>query len=216
MDSENNNVDEINTGLRSVLGHPLIYNFFQILCGSKACYRKFVGGLIKPIENNRILDIGCGTAEILNSLPKKIHYVGYDKNEEYIRFAKKKYGDRAKFYNQEVSEMTLKNEGLFDIVLATALLHHLNDDDAIKLFKTGYAALKNKGRMVTFDNAYLDGQSKMARFIAAKDRGRHVRYPKEYGLLAKTVFANVDVNIRHNMIRIPQTSCMLICKKEVG
>jgi len=67
--------------------------------------------------------------------------------------------------------------------------------------------------MFTYDNSYFNGQSILARYISSKDRGQHVRYPDGYKRMAQNAFNNVEVIIKHNMIRIPQTVCILKCKK---
>ena len=46
-------------------------------------------------KNINILDVGCGPADILESLDN-INYYGYDINESYINFAKNKYKKKAK------------------------------------------------------------------------------------------------------------------------
>ena len=57
-------------------------------------------------ERESVLDIGCGTAAILNFLPSNVAYTGYDINSAYINYAIKNYGQRAIFYNERVNEMT--------------------------------------------------------------------------------------------------------------
>jgi hypothetical protein len=68
--------------------------------------------------------------------------------------------------------------------------------------------------MYTYDNAYVEGQSLIAKYISSKDRGRHVRYPDQYQAIGQSIFNNVEVILKNNMIRIPQDICILRCKKE--
>lgn len=55
--------------------------------------------LIKDIvcKNDKILDIGCGPAKILESLPQ-VKYYGYDINKNHINYAKKKYVSKNVFF----------------------------------------------------------------------------------------------------------------------
>ena len=206
--------DQIDTGVRSFLAHPIIYKTFQRLIGIDRAFKTLVNEIIKPVAGDRMLDIGCGEAHILDFLPKGIAYVGYDLNPAYIDYARRKYRDRGTFINERVSEMVVKDAEPFDIILAAGLLHHLNEHEGEDLFTVGYNCLKPGGSMFTTDNCYFKGQSPIARYISSKDRGQHVRYPEQYKKIASPVFTNIEVIIKTNMVRIPQTTCILKCKKE--
>src|SRR5438045_4062944 len=117
--------DQIDTGLRSFLSHPIFYKTFQRLIGIDRAFKIIVHEIMKPTAGNRMLDIGCGEAHILDFLPKEVSYVRYDLNPAYIQYAKKKYGDKGVFVNERVSEMVVRDKEPFDIVLAAGLLHHL-------------------------------------------------------------------------------------------
>jgi cyclopropane fatty-acyl-phospholipid synthase-like methyltransferase len=207
------NKGQVNSGVRAILSHPVIYNSFQRIVGIDKAFSKYVNEIIRPVDGSRILDIGCGEGYILNFLSHNIDYVGYDISSPYIEYAKEKFRGRGRFVNARVSEMKLNENELFDIVLATGLLHHLDDREGVDLFKVGYNCLGKGGVMYTYDNSYFKEQSPIAKFISSRDRGRHVRYPEEYQKIAKAVFEEVQVIIRHDMIRIPQTVCILKCIK---
>lgn len=206
------NQDQVESGLRSILSRPVFYKTFQRLVGSDRAFKKLID-IIQPASGSRMLDIGCGEGHILDFLPESITYTGYDMSASYIKYAKQKYGDRGRFINERVSDMVMKNAEPFDIVLATGLLHHLNDTEVRELFQTGYNCLKKGGVMITTDNAYYKGQSFLAKYISSKDRGKHVRYPEQYRELALSAFNTVETIIRHDMIRLPQTTCILRCRK---
>jgi cyclopropane fatty-acyl-phospholipid synthase-like methyltransferase len=206
--------DQIATGFRSILSHPVVYQTYQRLIGIDIAFKKYINEIIKPQPDCRILDIGCGEGYILNFLPPDVTYVGYDLSSSYIDYARKKFGNRGTFINERVSEMTIDSSPLFDIVLATGLLHHLNDEEGKELFRIGASCLKPGGFMYTYDNAYAKGQSIIAKYISSKDRGQHVRYPDQYHAIGKSAFNNVEIILRDNMIRIPQTICILRCQKE--
>jgi cyclopropane fatty-acyl-phospholipid synthase-like methyltransferase len=205
--------DQKERGLHAILSYPLAYKYFQRFSGVEAAFRKYVNYIIKPDTNARILDIGCGEGYILNFLPLGVTYVGYDMSPAYIDYARKKFKNRGKFINERVSEMALKDNEPFDIVLATGLLHHLNDTEGQELFKIGYNCLKSDGLMFTYDNAYYNGQSAIARYISSKDRGQHVRFPEQYHKIASSAFEDIEVMVRNDMIWVPQTVCILKCRK---
>jgi len=206
--------DQVESGLRAILSHPLVYQAYQRLVGIDRAFTTYVRDIIKPAAHSRILDIGCGEGYILHFLPPDATYVGYDLSPAYIGFARKKFGSRGTFINERVSDMTLEGQQPFDIVLATGLLHHLNDDEGRELFRIGAACLRPGVLMYTYDNTFFKGQSLLARYISSRDRGRHVRYPEQYRALGLSAFKQVEAIVKHNMIRIPQTTCILRCRQE--
>jgi len=206
--------DQVVTGVRSILSHPVVYKTFQRIIGIDRAFEILVNEIIKPTAGSRMLDIGCGEAHILDFLPQEVTYVGYDLNPAYIGYARKNYSDRGTFINERVSEMVVQDQEPFDIVLAAGLLHHLNDQEGVDLFRVGFNCLKPGGVMVTSDNCYFKGQSPIARYISSKDRGQHVRYPEQYREIALPVFNSVEVIIKNKMVRIPQTTCILKCRKQ--
>lgn len=71
-----------------LLAEPVIYRFFIKLVGSGKARKNFVEKLgLKA--GDKILDIGCGPADILEYLPETIEYIGFDSNKDYINVAKK-------------------------------------------------------------------------------------------------------------------------------
>ena len=78
-----------NKGIYSFLSNTFFYSMVQRVMSATAFREKIVKKYItKP--NVKVLDIGCGPAEILSTLPN-IQYYGFDINPIYINSAKKKY-----------------------------------------------------------------------------------------------------------------------------
>ena len=198
-------------GMRTLLNFPTIYNLFSkiIARNARAIY---VNKYIRPKENDKILDIGCGTGDILLHLPS-VSYVGLDMSDAYIKHAKKRFSKRGIFLTAPIDRVLIKEHSLsdFDIDLATGVLHHLNDADAAVLFEVARAALKLGGRLVTLDGGFVKGQSQMTRFILSKDRGRHVLTEYSYLSIAMKSFKNIQISIHHDLIRIPYTHIIMEC-----
>ena len=72
----------------------------------------------------------------------------------------------------------------FDLVMAVGVLHHLNDNQSLALLKLAFNALKRGGRLITFDGCFVEGQSKISKFILSHDRGQFVRTQRKYTNLA--------------------------------
>jgi len=196
---------------RRLLGYPALYGFFSALVGGRSARRRYVREFVAPFPGARILDIGCGTASILEALPTTVTYVGYDVQAAYVDYARARWAGRGTFRRARVSEMEPPAEGPFDIVLATALLHHLDDDEARRLVDTGYTSLCPGGYFLTVDNVYVEGQSRLARYIVSRDRGGHIRTPDAYVALARTRFTDVRATVLHDMLAIPYTHFVMQC-----
>lgn len=197
--------DHDDSGLRGLLTLPRVYDAFQSLVGSDGYRRWYVSELLKPTPGMRILDIGCGPGTMLRFLPKDVHYVGFDMNPKYIDYARKQFADRGSFVAQRVGEAQIEAEG-FDAVMANAILHHINDEEAAHLVNVAWSQLKPGGFLLTYDNAWVKGQSAIARWLISKDRGRHVRTPDEYLAIVRRRFDRMETTVRHDCYRIPYTN----------
>ena len=72
----------------SLLSNTFVYSFVQRIMSGTSFRKKIVKKYITR-NNSKVLDVGCGPAEILDSLPT-VKYFGYDINSTYINYAKKK------------------------------------------------------------------------------------------------------------------------------
>lgn len=199
--------------LRSILSFPYAFRCYQGLIGAAKARVLYSEQYIKAREHDRILDIGCGTADILDHMPQ-VHYTGFDMNRKYIDYAKKRYGAKGSFFCERVSGETARRErGVFDIVLANGVLHHLDDEEAVRLFEIAMVSLRKGGRLVTIDGCFEDGQSRIARYILEKDRGGYVRTEAGYRGLAASAFSDMSIAIRHDLYRIPYTFIIMTCVK---
>jgi cyclopropane fatty-acyl-phospholipid synthase-like methyltransferase len=202
---------QMTTGIRSILARPAIYDFFQNLMGADRVRRELVMQHIRPVEGMRLLDIGCGTARILDYLPT-LTYHGFDLSQEYIDEALARYPERGTFRCAMVEEATLQNEPSYDLVLAVGVLHHLDDEAVLKLFGLAKSALKDGGRLVTIDPCFDKDQNSIARFLVSKDRGQNVHSAQQYRELGCNVFEQVTGEVKHRSW-IPYTHWVMECIK---
>jgi SAM-dependent methyltransferase len=197
--------------IRSVLALPQAYQLFFNVIGAPGRSRILVREYIRPKPGDRILEIGCGPGTIVPYLPVS-EYVGFDASPEYIEQARNRFPG-AKFVCERVSQFTLAERDYFDIVLALGILHHLEDEEALQLFKIAHAALKPGGKLVTLDGVWTKDQSRASRYIQARDRGQFIREEKAYIRLAEQVFPKIASSIRHDLLRIPYTHLILECTR---
>jgi SAM-dependent methyltransferase len=179
-----------------------------------------VRDFVKPFPGARIIDLGCGTAEVLRFLPGDVEYTGFDMSESYIEAARSRYGGRGRFICAKVEDFNLASvdspgeavAGQFDIAIAFGVLHHLGDSEARRLFRSAREALKPGGRLVTLDSAFTSGQSYLSRYLVSKDRGQNVRYPDAFAGLGEDSFASIEVTPLRNALRIPFDHAILVCR----
>jgi 2-polyprenyl-3-methyl-5-hydroxy-6-metoxy-1,4-benzoquinol methylase len=201
----------VTTGIRSVLSHPLVYGTFQNIMGAKRGRARFVRENIRPFPGMRVLDLGCGPAEILSAMPNEVVYVGYDMSPHYIASAQRKFGARGEFHCRLLEQTEVATLELFDLVMGIGVLHHLDDTTARQFMAIAKAALKPGGRILTLDPCFAAGQNPIARFLIARDRGQHVRNADGYLALADETCLDATGTVVHQ-VWIPYTHWIMECR----
>lgn len=203
---------QITSGVRAILSHPWVYNALQSFMGARRARQEFVREFIRPTNGQRVLDIGCGTAELLAFLPDDVEYVGYDPSEEYIAHARQFYGEGGEFHCGFFDRAEAEHHQPFDIVLASGVLHHMDDFQLKEMITLARDSLTPGGRMVTIDPVFCSPQNPLARLLISMDRGQNVRTAKEYTELASHVFPHVNGILRHRAW-VPYTHWIMECQK---
>ncbi len=201
------------TGLHSILSLSWAYDLFQNLVGGNRMRRWLIDEVIDPVPGQRILDIGCGTATILDFLPD-VEYLGIDLSSKYIESATRRFRDRGRFVVASSDELASAGTQRFSTILALALLHHLDDAQVERLFCSASRLLEADGRLVTIDGTFVPRQHPVSRWLIKNDRGLNVRTPDELRSIAERVFSRVTVQVKNNLLRIPYTHVILECQNE--
>ena len=198
------------SGVRGILSSPSVYELWSSLVGGEQGRSAIVHEHVRPGPGARVLDLGCGPGELAGLL-QNTRYVGVDISEQYIARARHEYGERAEF---RIGDATRLDKDLrdFDVVLAFGVLHHLDDEQALRLLEAAKAALARGGRFVSVDPALALDAGVIARLLVSWDRGDHVRAPAEYTRLAETAFDSVQCDVRRDLLRIPYSHCVLECE----
>lgn len=78
---------EIRSGIRHALALPWVYDTFQNLVGAYSWRDRALQRFVSPAipQNGKLIDIGCGSAEVVRFLPKGVEYIGFDRNPAYIQ-----------------------------------------------------------------------------------------------------------------------------------
>lgn len=199
-------------GLTKILELPFFYNLQQIITGSEKSKYKLIQEYIKPFEDAKILDIGCGTGGTYEYINVNVEYVGFDINQEYIKFANEKYHGSARFYCSDVNSF-LQIENNFDIVIAIGILHHLSDLESEKLIYMANRALKKGGYFVMSEPVWTDTQSYLEKFLMKQDRGANIRDEIGYTKILRKHFNLIEAYVRNDVLNIPWTVLTTRCQK---
>jgi SAM-dependent methyltransferase len=179
---------------------PAVYKTIQKVLGAEQSARRFVDEVVRPTRGAAVLDVGCGPASLFPYLPS-VDYTGVDLNPASIAFAKKNYAERGRFLVGDAADLVPDQR--YDIVIVAAILHHLDDAGAKRLFGNLVGALKPGGRIVTIDNIWLSRQNPIAKLINALDSGKNVRTLAGYQKLAEGLPLRVEHKLYRDLLRIP-------------
>ena len=199
--------------IEELLENPKFFDIVQSLLGASKIRGFVVEKYMAPLRYSSVLDIGCGSGAILDFLPDNITYTGIDINKKYIDYARLKYprGNFICCYVLNIGDYISNIE--FGVVLAIGVLHHLSDEECLALFEFAHSVLTEYGALITVDSCFIPDQSRITRLLIGMDRGKYVRTPEKYKILAQRVFANVDGKVYHNRINVPYTHFFMNCTK---
>jgi SAM-dependent methyltransferase len=167
--------------------------------------------MIGDSSKDRVLDIGCGTAQILEFLTFK-DYVGIDKGPAYIQYAKKKYTGNVRFECMDALSSDFRGLGVFDLALALGFFHHVPDQAFESVLKKIRGVLHAGARLVSFDPCHYNGQSPLSKFFVSMDRGEYVRSFDRYVEIARGVFPDTKAVLWTGKLRIPYAHCVMEMK----
>ena len=185
----------VTSRLKAVLALPAAYRRLMEMLANEPNRRWFIEDVLKPRPGDKIVDVGCGPGDMLTRLPP-VDYVGCDISEAYIAGARRAFGDRAVFIAGRCDDWRRDARTRdADIVLAHGVLHHVDDEEFLRILEFARAALKPDGRFVFYEPCYLIWQSRLSAFLMSHDRGQHIRKEQEWKELAGRVFPRITTSI---------------------
>jgi len=156
----------------------------------------------------RILDVGCGPGHFITELPQ-VDYVGIDLSPEYIEAAREDFGHLGRYLVGTAESIPAEELGTFDVVVARALLHHLDEHEIRGLLDATRRLLNPGGRFVCFEATFTPDMSRSSRWVVSKDRGQSVLPPEGYEAIARDYFDDVRVAVHHDLMRIPYSHAIM-------
>lgn len=152
-------------------------------------------------KSDIIIDIGCGTSEIIDNITKNIKYVGVDENIRYVESARKKFGARGAWFVGDASSVRIPSGGQVTFLLL-ALLHHLDDHTCETLLRyLDLLRLQSPGaRIVVVDPCVSHQQSWIWQAITRADRGKFIRTEEAYVQLLEATGLEWSVTFHKHII----------------
>lgn len=197
----------------AILRHAKLYDLFQHVVGGYRARRHYVDHHIRPASGMRVLDIGCGTGEMLDFFPPETTYVGLDPSPEYIRAASERFGDRGTFICSAEGETEIPHWGAFDVVHSTGVLHHVDDDEALRLLAMSREAMHEEGRFYTLDGCVMESNNAIEAAMLRLDRGKHMRTEEAYEALARQLYPTIlSTPYRRLFFPLPYPCVVMECK----
>lgn len=191
--------------IRRIFDFAPVYTTFQNMIGKKNARADFFKQYIGDTTGKRILDLGCGTANILEHIHDEKEYVGIDFSDKYIEAAKKRFEGRktSKFYNIDLNEYSRTTTDKFDIVLMIGVLHHISDAEVEQVMTSIKRIIADGGVFISHDPCFTKKMNPIAKLLCMLDRGRYVRNVDEYVATQKKYWNNVKYDIRTDILVLP-------------
>lgn len=167
--------------LEAVMSNPRVYQLWQA---------PFADRKLRPMlaarataSAKRVLDVACGPGTNAKYFTEA-DYVGVDINEEYVTYARRRYGRT--FVAADVVTSPLPAPGRFDCILVNSFLHHL-DDAAVHTVLIKLRDLLAADGAIHVLELVLPDRGGPAGWLARWDRGSYARSLDQW----RTLFAGV-------------------------
>jgi SAM-dependent methyltransferase len=189
-------------GLYRLVTVPALYKGLQTLLGAAGVRDIFIRDVAGISAGMRVLDVGCGPGSYLPHLPQ-VDYTGIDLNPKHIAHARAKHGTRGRFIVGDAVEALAGEAGQFDVIMVSALLHHLDDAHAMELLAGLSRLCREGGRIATLDNVWLPDQNPVARWLNSRDSGLNIRTPEAYTRIAQEAGLSVTSRVYRGLLVVP-------------
>ncbi|URZ04449.1 MerR family transcriptional regulator [Clostridium felsineum] len=150
-------------------------------------YDFILESIVRKIGDRRkVIDIGCGTANIVKKLNQNVQYTGIDQSIEMLILAKEKNKNIKLRLGNFLDKPFIENE--FDVVISSFALHHLKPDEKKVAVRNLLRYIKNNGKIVIADLMFLNKEERERKkkwFISNKRE-------KEWGVIEDEYYTDIE------------------------
>jgi ubiquinone/menaquinone biosynthesis C-methylase UbiE len=192
-----------------------IYSLFQNVAGARRARQWLADNVWKCSGAEKVVDLGCGTGDVLEHLPSNVRYVGIDISEDYVELARRRFGDRGVFLVGTARTFLERDDSELmnaDLMVCNGVLHHLDDEEVLDVLRLAAKILRPEGRLTCFEPTYVSHQSRFSRWIMSRDRGKNIRSEAEWNAIAETVFPGCSTRVVTGMLRLPYIHIVIECR----
>ncbi len=98
------------SGAYQLITVPGVYKGLMRALGSDRCIQTYVNDFLAPLPSQKVLDVGCGPAQVLPYLPA-VDYVGIDLNEKHIAYAREHFSGRVALLSATLPRISSRKQG---------------------------------------------------------------------------------------------------------
>jgi 2-polyprenyl-3-methyl-5-hydroxy-6-metoxy-1,4-benzoquinol methylase len=166
---------------------PLAFDFFQYSIGGTTAKRELA--ISSHTNQKHVLEVGCSIGNIAKPfLKKSISYTGIDIDDLSIQYAKKKYKKykNCTFLTGDLFEQKFIKS--FDLIIFSAVLHHIDDCLVKKMLEFSVELLSKDGSICISDPVLPEpSDSFIIKLYRKMERGNHMRSFDQLSLLVSDV-----------------------------
>lgn len=155
-----------------IVANPFVYDWVQVLVGSKKVRQRLSSHLQNLPANAIVVDIGGGTGINRELLPANCRYICLDNDSLKLKGFREKFPAEIGILG-DATQIPMQS-GSIDVVLCTAVSHHIPDAILEDFFRESVRLLKADGQFVFLD-AVWSPKRLPSRLLWRYDRGSYPR-----------------------------------------
>lgn len=158
--------------LHQIVAIPLVYDLLQTAVGARVIRNRLQQRLSMISEQKLVLDIGGGTGLNRSLFPKNTHYICLDNDAIKLQGFLQKQIDGDALLG-DAGKMPMPSNSM-DVVICTAVIHHLPDEVLLHFIEESLRILKSTGYFVILDPVWASKRV-AGRILWKYDRGSFPR-----------------------------------------
>jgi ubiquinone/menaquinone biosynthesis C-methylase UbiE len=156
---DDHSLKSVPTRGRTLDNAAFVYDFFEpiLMLGKGARYNQEIIFLLNLADDNRVLDLGCGTGVLTRAIGDKLDggkggvAIGIDAAAKMIAVARKKRSSATCRFEVAAAEKLPYEDDFFDAVVSSMFFHHVPLDLKKRSLNEAWRVLKAGGKLIIAD-----------------------------------------------------------------